>query len=35
MARAVHPLNLKIRGDSRVDASPATIGAGMMLARKR
>jgi predicted O-methyltransferase YrrM len=35
MARAVHPLNLKIRDDSRVDASPATIVAGMMLARKR
>jgi predicted O-methyltransferase YrrM len=35
MARAVHPVNLAIRDDSRVDASPATIGAGMMLARKR
>lgn len=35
MARAVHPVNLKIRDDPRVDASPATIGAGMMLARKR
>jgi predicted O-methyltransferase YrrM len=35
MARAVRPLNLAIRDDSRVDASPATIGAGMMLARKR
>jgi caffeoyl-CoA O-methyltransferase len=35
MARAVHPVNLKIRDDSRVDASLATIGAGMMLARKR
>jgi predicted O-methyltransferase YrrM len=35
MARAVHPVNLKIRDDRRVDASPATIGAGMMLARKR
>jgi caffeoyl-CoA O-methyltransferase len=35
MARAVHPVNLKIRDDARVDASPATIGAGMMLARKR
>jgi predicted O-methyltransferase YrrM len=35
MARAVHPLNLKIRDDERVDAAPATIGAGMMLARKR
>jgi caffeoyl-CoA O-methyltransferase len=35
MARAVHPVNLALRDDSRVDASPATIGAGMMLARKR
>ncbi|MGH6919531.1 MAG: O-methyltransferase, partial [Geminicoccaceae bacterium] len=35
MASAVHPVNLKIRDDGRVDASPATIGAGMMLARKR
>lgn len=35
MARAVHPVNLKIRDDLRVDASPATIGAGLMLARKR
>jgi predicted O-methyltransferase YrrM len=35
MGRAVHPVNLKIRDDARVDASPATIGAGMMLARKR
>jgi caffeoyl-CoA O-methyltransferase len=35
MARAVHPVNLAIRDDARVDASPATIGAGMMLARKR
>jgi predicted O-methyltransferase YrrM len=35
MARAVHPLNLKIRDDSRVHASPATIGGGMMLACKR
>jgi predicted O-methyltransferase YrrM len=35
MARAVHPVNLAIRDDPRVDASPATIGAGMMLARKR
>jgi predicted O-methyltransferase YrrM len=35
MARAVHPVNLAIRDDVRVDASPATIGAGMMLARKR
>jgi predicted O-methyltransferase YrrM len=35
MARAVHPVNLAIRDDLRVDASPATIGAGMMLARKR
>jgi predicted O-methyltransferase YrrM len=35
MARAVHPVNLKIRDDSRVHASPATIGGGMMLARKR
>jgi caffeoyl-CoA O-methyltransferase len=35
MARAVHPVNLRIRDDARVDASPATIGAGMMLVRKR
>lgn len=35
MARAVRPLNLAIRDDARVDAVPATIGAGMMLARKR
>jgi predicted O-methyltransferase YrrM len=35
MARAVHPVNLAIRDDVRVDATPATIGAGMMLARKR
>jgi predicted O-methyltransferase YrrM len=35
MGRAVHPVNLKVRDDSRVDATPATIGAGMMLARKR
>ena len=35
MARAVRPVNLAIRDDVRVDASPATIGAGMMLARKR
>ncbi|MGH6913123.1 MAG: O-methyltransferase [Geminicoccales bacterium] len=35
MARAVHPVNLKIRDDVRVDASLATIGAGLMLARKR
>jgi predicted O-methyltransferase YrrM len=35
MGRAVHPVNLKIRDDPRVDATPATIGAGMMLARKR
>ena len=35
MARAVRPVNLAIRDDLRVDASPATIGAGMMLARKR
>ena len=34
IARAVHPVNLAIRDDPRVDASPATIGAGMMLARK-
>jgi caffeoyl-CoA O-methyltransferase len=35
MGRAVHPVSLKIRDDPRVDAAPATIGAGMMLARKR
>jgi len=35
MARAVRPLNLAIRDDSRVDVTPATIGAGMTLARKR
>jgi predicted O-methyltransferase YrrM len=35
MARAVHPVNLKIRDDPRVHASPATIGGGMMLACKR
>lgn len=35
MARAVHPVNLKIRDDGRVDTSLATIGAGLMLARKR
>jgi predicted O-methyltransferase YrrM len=35
IARAVHPVNLAMRDDPRVDSSPATIGAGMMLARKR
>ena len=35
IGRAVHPVNLKIRDDPRIDATPATIGAGMMLARKR
>ncbi len=33
--KVIHHLNLKIRDDQRVDAALATIGDGLMLARKR